>query len=240
MEQTTDENNNLIVEQNLPAEEASAEVQDAVAVTTDVEEIDSSAPALKPSKPASRTTDKKDESIANPLLHDPYEWYQCTITVVYAQLPDQTVSVSIHNHKDEPIVKTFAATEVTLPEKISGVIATLRAIWPDSTVSAIVVLMPKPPDATERTIVVSVRAGNDTPIVQTEVESNLPFPTQINAMLDALRALLPTRALKRIEKDAKTKISPATKPAAKTASKPAIKPTTVAPVAINKTQLSLF
>ena len=240
MEQTTDENNNLIVEQNLPAEEASAEVQDAVAVTTDVEEIDSSAPALKPSKPASRTTDKKDESIANPLLHDPYEWYQCTITVVYALLPDQTVSISIHNHKDEPIVKTFAATQVPLPEKISCVMARLRTIWPDSTVSAIVVLMPKPPDATERTIVVSVRAGNDTPIVQTGVESNLPFPTQINAMLDELKALLPTRALKRIEKDAKTKVSPATKPAVKTASKPAIKPTTVAPAAVNKTQLSLF
>jgi len=240
MEQTTDENHNLIVEQNPPAEEASGEVQDAVAATTDVEEIDSSVPALRPSKPASRTTDKKDEPIANPLLHDPYEWDQCTITVVFALLPNRTVSVSTHNHKDEPIVKTFAAPEVPLPEKISGVMATLQAIWPDSTVSATVVLMPKPADATERTIVVSVRAGNDTPIVQTGVESNLPFPPQINAMLDELKALLPTRALKRIEKDAKTKISPASKPVAKTASKPAIKPTTVAPAAINKTQLSLF
>jgi len=240
MEQTTDENNNLIVEQNPLAEEASGEVQDAVAATTDVEEIDSSVPALKPSKPAFRTTDKKDEPIANPLLHDPYEWDQCTITVVYVLLPDQTVSVSIHNHKDEPILKTFAALEVPLPEKISRVMATLQAIWPDSTASATMVLMPKPADATERTIVVSVRAGNDTPIVQTGVESNLPFPTQINAMLDELKALLPTRALKRIEKDAKTKISPSTKPMAKTASKPAIKPTTVVPADVKKIQLTLF
>lgn len=240
MEQTTDENNNLIVEQNPPAEEASAEVQDAVAATTDVEEIDSSVPALEPRKPAPITTEKKDEPIPNPVLNDPYEWDQCTITVVYALLPDQTVSISIHNHKDEPIVKTFALTVVPLPEKIRGVMATLQAIWPDSTVSATVVLMPKPAEATERTLVVSVRAGNDTPIVQTGVESNLPFPTQINAMLDELKALLPTRALKRIEKDAKKKITPAAKPVAKTGSKPATKPTTVAPAAVNKTQLSLF
>ena len=240
MEHITEENKNIVIEQNLTLEEAQVEIQEAVAATTDVEEIDSSTSVIKPGNPSSRTNAKKDEPVPNPLLDDPYEWDQCTITVVYVLLPDQTVSLSIHNHKDEPIVKTFAALEVPLPEKISSVMATLQAIWPDSTASATMVLMPKPADATERTIVVSVRAGNDTPIVQTGVESNLPFPTPINIMLDSLRALLPTRALKRIEKDAKTKISPSTKPMAKTASKPAIRPTTVVPAGVKKSQLTLF
>jgi hypothetical protein len=246
MEQTTDENY-----KGIALEESPVEAQAIVTATQaaenmqtkslqQVEEIDSSTPVAAPDKPASRTSVSKEQPPSNPLLADPYEWDQCTITLVYALLPDQTVSVSIHNHKDEPIVKTFVATEIPLPEKISGVMATLQAIWPDSTVSATVVLMPKPSDTTERAIVVSVRAGNDTPIVQTEVESNLPFPTQISGMLDELKALLPTRALKRIEKDAKTKIGPATKSVGKTGSKPATKPTTVAPAAVSKTQLSLF
>ena len=246
MEQTTDENN-----KGIALEESPVEAQAIVTATQDaenmqtkslqqVEEIDSSTPVAELGKPASRTTGSKEQSPSNPLLDDPYEWDQCSITLVYALLPDQTVSVSIHNHKDEPIVKSFPASEVPLPEKISGVMATLQAMWPESTVSATIVLMPKTVEATERPIVVSVRAGNDTPIVQTGVESNLPFPTQINAMLDELKALLPTRALKRIEKDAKTKMSPPTKPVAKTGSKPATKPTTVVPAAVTKTQLSLF
>ena len=246
MEQTTDEPHKVIA-----PEEVSVEVQATVTALGDdddtqtkaqeeVEEIDSSTPVAKPSKLASRTTARKEEPPPNPLLQDPYEWDQCTITVVYALLPDQTVSVSIHNHKDEPIVKTFPASEVPLPEKISGVIATLQAIWPDSPVSATVVFMPKTATEVERTIVVSVRAGNDTPIVQTGVESNLPFPTQIKAMLEDLKALMPTRALKRIEKDAKTKITPMPKNTAKTASRPAMKPTTVVPAAVNKSQLTLF
>jgi hypothetical protein len=246
MEQTTDENNKAIALEDSPIEvqaivtaTQNVDVMQAEALEQ-VEEIDSSTPVAAPDKPASRTSGSKEQPLSNPLLDDPYEWDHCTITLVYALLPDQTVSISIHNHKDEPIVKTFVATEVPLPEKISGVMATLRAVWPDSTVSATVVLIPKPSDTTERTIVVSVRAGNDTPIVQTGTESNLPFPTQINDMLDELKALLPTRALKRIEKDAKTKIGPATKPVAKTGSKPATKPTIVAPAAVTKTQLSLF
>jgi hypothetical protein len=246
MEQTTNENHKGIALEESPIGAqvivtATQDVDDVQAKALEqVEEIDSSTPVSAPDKPPSRTSVGKEQPPFNPLVADPYEWDHCTITLVYALLPDQTVSISIHNHKDEPIVKSFAATEVPLPEKISGVMATLRAVWPDSIVSATVVLMPKPSDTTERTIVVSVRTGNDTPIVQTGTESNLPFPTQINDMLDELKALLPTRALKRIEKDAKTKIGPATKPVGKTASKPAIKPTTVAPAAINKTQMSLF
>ena len=246
MEQRTDENNKVIALEKSPVEAetiltATQDADDMQAKSLQqVEEIDSSTPVAAPGMPESRTTVSKEQSPSNPLLADPYEWDQCTITLVYALLPDQTVSISIHNHKDEPIVKSFPASEVLLPEKISSVMATLQAMWTESTVSATIVLMPKLAEATERPIVVSVRAGNDTPIVQTGVESNLPFPTQINAMLDELKALLPTRALKRIEKDAKTKISPATKPVAKTGSKPATKPTTVAPAAVGKTQLSLF
>jgi len=205
-----------------------------------IEEIDSSPIATTSSKPVSRPIAKKEEPIPNPLLEDPYEWDKCTITVVYALHPDHSVTVSIHNHKDEPIVKSFTAADVPLPEKISSKMKTLQAIWPFSTISATVVLPPKPGDAPERVIVVSMRAGGDTPIVLTDLESNMTFPPLINSMLDELKALLPSRALKRIEKDAKTKIAPSNKSAAKTQSRPVPKPTTVPPAIANKTQLSLF
>jgi hypothetical protein len=198
-----------------------------------VEEIDSLPTTVKPSKPALKTTTKQEELIPNPLLEDPYEWDLCTITVVYTLLPDQTVSVSIHNHKDEPLVKSFAATEVPLPENIDGVMRMLRDLWPDSTITATIVLMPKPAESTERAFVVSVRAGNDTPIMQAGVQSNLFFPLPISMMLDELKATLPVRALKRIEKDAKTKIVPAAKPVAKAS-------TVVPATSDKKAQLSLF
>ncbi len=146
----------------------------------------------------------------------------------------------MHNHKDEPIVKTFKAAEIPLPEKISRVVTTLQSIWPDSAISTTAVLMPASAEVGGRNIIVSVRAGNDTPVLQTGLESDSPFPGQIKAMLEELKALLPTRALKRIEKDAKGKITSTPKPAAKALSKPAIKPTPAAPVVVNKTQLSLF
>ncbi len=226
-----------------PNQQAETEqVEDAAqpSLQKEVEEIDSSSPAGKPGKPASKTTATREEPPPNPLLSDPYEWDQCTITLMYALLPDQTVSVSIHNHKDEPIVKSFKAVEVPLPEKISGVMATLQTLWPDSTVSATVVFLPKPVEAVERTIVVSVRAGSDTPIVQTGLESDLPLPLQISSLLDELKVLLPTRALKRIEKDAKVKVSSTAKTVVKTASKLPAKSTSVAPAAANKTQMTLF
>lgn len=232
MDQTTDDNKIITVDQYV---QAGHEVSTGVAATEklqSIEEIDSSPTTVKPSKPALKTSTKQEELIPNPLLEDPYEWDQCAITVVYALLPDQTVSVSVHNHKDEPLVKSFAATEVPLPENISGVIRMLRDLWPDSTISATAVLMPKPAESAERALVVSVRAGNDTPIVQAGLESNLPFPAPIDMMLDELKAVLPARALKRIEKDAKTKIIPATKPVAKAS--------TVVPATSDKAQLSLF
>lgn len=204
-----------------------------------IEEIDSSEPP-KRVKAVARAILKKDEPIPNPLLEDPYEWERCTITVIYALLPDQTVSVSVYNHKDEPLVKTFTQAEVSLPPSISSVIEKLRGIWPTSTVSATMVLMPKLPDETERTMVTSVRAGGDTPIVQTDVEGNLPFPIQVNQMLDELKAALPGRALKHIERSAKSKVTAVPKPAAKPLSKIVAKPTTTVVNAINKSQLSLF
>lgn len=226
------------MEQTIDKNQASAlEEVEAVSETREkIEEIDSSPVASTSSKP----TVKKEEPILNPLLEDPYEWDKCTITVFYALQPDQSVTVSVHNHKDEPIMKNFAVGDIPLPEKISSRMQTLQAIWPDSTISATMVLLPKLGDVAERALVVSVRAGGDTPIVLTDLESNITFPPSINSMLDELRALLPSRALKRIEKDAKNKIAPKQKSAAKTQSKPVIKPTTTAPTTVNKSQLSLF
>jgi hypothetical protein len=202
-----------------------------------IEEIDSSTPVSQSGKSASKETASKEQPPVNPLIHDPYDWDVCTITLVFALLADQTVSVSVHNHKDEPIIKTFPAAEVVFPERTSGVLDRLRSIWPDSTVSATVVLMPKKANATQRNIIVSMRAGQDTPIIHTGVESDLCLPGQIQSMLDELKDLLPARALERIEKDAKTRISP-TK--SKTASKSAMKTAATAPAAPNKSQLSLF
>ena len=204
----------------------------------DVEEIDSSVPARQ--SPPPKATTRRDEPLPNPLVEDPYEWERCTITIRYSLLPDHTVSVSVYNHKDEPIVRTFPETEMSLPERINSVVAMLQTIWPTSTVSATIVLMPKLPDATDRTVVTSIRADSDTPIVQTDVEGNLPFPGQINQMLDELKSALPGRALKHIEKSAKTRVAAASKPVAKPLSKTVVKPTTTAPTASNKSQLSLF
>ena len=185
---------------------------------------------------------KREEPPPNPLLLDPYEWDKCTITVGYSLLPDKKVSVSVHNHKDDPIVREFPVDEVPLPEKINGVMATLQIIWPTSPVNAAVVLLPKPENAAERPIIASVRVSTDTPIVQEGVESNLPFPAPIVAMLEELKALMPERALKNIEKNAKAKIATTVKPASKsTVSKPA--PTVSAPAAnknVRQDQMTLF
>ena len=180
-----------------------------------IEEIDTAPKLATQAKPV--TAAKREEPPPNPLLLDPYEWDRCTITVGYSLLPDGTVSVSVHNHKDEPIVKNFPAVDVPLPEKISGVMNRLQTIWPASPVNVTVVLLPKQDEADERSIIASVRVASDTPIIQEGVESNLPFPAPIRAMLDELQALIPERGLKNIERNAKTKATTVTKPAAKTA-----------------------
>ena len=186
-----------------------------------IEEIDT-APKTQLAKAVTKPACKREEPPPNPLLLDPYEWDKCTITVGYSLLPDRKVSVSVHNHQDDPIVREFPLEEVPLPEKISSVMATLQTIWPTSPVNATVVLLPKPENALERPIVASVRVSTDTPIVQEGVESNLPFPAPIVAMLEELKALMPERALKNIEKNARAKTDTPVKPASKsTASRPA-------------------
>lgn len=211
-----------------PAEPAS----EVSAAPQTIEEIDTAPKAqvakALPAKAVTKTVTpyKREEPPPNPLVLDPYEWDQCTITVGYSLLPDKKVSVSVHNHKDDPIVKEFPAEEVLLPEKISQVMATLQNIFPTSPVNATVVLLPKPDNALERPIIASVRVSTDTPIVQEGVESNLPFPAPIVAMLDELKALMPERALKNIEKLAKAKTATTAKTVAKpTATKPAAKAT---------------
>lgn len=195
-----------------------------------------------PAKPMTKPTPKREEPPPNPLLLDPYDWERCTITVVYSLLADKKVSVSVHNHKDEPIVREFLAEEVLLPEKISGVMATLQTIWPTSPINTTVVLLPKPDNAPERPIVASVRVSTDTPIVQEGVESNLPFPAPIVAMLEELKTLIPDRALKKMEKNAKAKTTTPIKNSRKTtASKPAT-PVSVSATNknIHKNQMTLF
>ena len=223
--------------------EVGNEIHSAPEVTEEIDTAPKAQVAKElPRKPVTRPTQKREEPLPNPLLLDPYEWDKCTITVGYSLLPNQQVSVSVHNHKDEPIVKEFPAEEVPLPEKISGVMATLQSVWPTSPVNATVVLLPKPDNAPERPIVASVRVSTDTPIVQEGVESNLPFPAPIVAMLEELKAQIPGRALKKIEKDAKAKTTTTVKAAKKSA---ASKPITTAsmPAAnknVQKTQMTLF
>jgi hypothetical protein len=199
-----------------------AETETEAAAPEDIEEIDTApkaqvAKALPERAAANAASYKREEPPPNPLLLDPYEWGECTITVGYSLLPNRKVSVSIHNHKDDPIIREFPVEEVPLPEKISSVMANLQTIWPTSPVNATVVLLPKPENAPERPIVASVRVATDTPIVQEGTESNLPFPTPIVAMLEELKALMPERALKNIEKNAKTKTAAPVKPANKAA-----------------------
>ena len=212
-----------------------------------IEEIDTASQTQTSKGISGKTTAKsapykREEPPPNPLLLDPYEWDKCTITVGYSLLPDKKVSVSVHNHKDEPIVKEFPVEDVPLPEKISGVMATLQHIWPTCPVKATVVLLPKTESAPERPIIASVRVSSDTPIIQEGVESNLPFPAPIIAMLKELKALMPERALKNIERNAKAKTPTTVKSVGKpTASKPAA---TISAPAANKherqNQMTLF
>lgn len=195
-----------------------------------------------PAKAVTKPAHKREEPSPNPLLLDPYQWEKCTITIRYSLLPDQKVSVSIHNHKDDPIVKEFPAEEVQLPEKISQVMATLQSIWPTSPVNATVALLPKPENAAERPIIASVRVSQDTPIVQEGVESNLPFPAPIVAMLEELKALMPERALKNLEKNAKAKTTTPVKTARKTTTSKPATPVSVPATNknIHKDQMTLF
>jgi hypothetical protein len=180
--------------------------------------------------------EKKEEP--NPLLLDPYEFDHCTITIVYTRVGDQQASVSVHNHKDDPIVKTFPLVEVPLPLEIACVIERLLEIWPDARVSVTMALLPREGE-TERRMAVSIRTGGDTPIVLAGPASEFPLPPPITALLDELKELLPTRAMQKIEKEAKEKSKTPSKaaPAKLTSSSP----TKLTPGQVDgKTQMTLF
>ena len=180
--------------------------------------------------------EKKEEP--NPLLLDPYEFDHCTITIVYTRVGDQRASVSVHNHKDDPIVRSFLLVEVPLPLEIACVIEKLLEIWPDSKLSATMVLLPHESE-TERKMVVSIRAGSDTPIVLVGPASEFPLPPPISALLYELKESLPTRAMQKIEKEAKEKSRTLPKAATIKLSSPT--PTKPTPDKVDgKTQMTLF
>jgi len=120
-----------LANQNQPQPtEAEGETADAPQPIEEIDtapkaEITKALPGKAVTKPAPY---KREEPPPNPLLLDPYEWDKCTITVGYSLLPDKRVSVSVHNHKDEPVVKEFPVEEVPLPEKISQVMANLQSV----------------------------------------------------------------------------------------------------------------
>jgi hypothetical protein len=222
-----DDDNTQLIE--VPQE--SAESAETMQETEPVEEI-------RADTPAPPVASRSQKEVSSPLLSDPYEFNQCTVTVVYTLLPDGNVSVSVQSHKDAPIVKTFPETEAPLPERVSRMMNTLREIWPGSEVSATFALLPKG-ESEERPVTVSVRVNRDTPLVQSCGESELPFPAPIVAMLEELKTLLPGRAMESIQKAAKsikkqrTSIVSPGKPAAKEPI-PAVQP------APPSNQMSLF
>ena len=135
-------------------------------------------------------------------------------------------------------MKTFPLVEVPLPEQIACVIEQLLEIWPDGKVSATMVLLPRE-DESERKMVVSIRSGNDTPIVLTGVASEFPLPPSITTLLDELKELLPARAMQKIEKEAKAR----SKTNARTTTGKAMSstPSKPSPTAVDgKTQMTLF
>lgn len=202
----------------------------------EVEEIRTEpAPASKVQTRKSAPEKKEEPS---PLLLDPYEFDHCTITIVYTRVGDQQASVSVHNHKDDPIVRTFPLVEVPLPLEIACVIEKFLAIWPDARVSVTMALLPQEGEA-ERRMAVSIRAGGDTPIVLTGPASEFPLPTPITALLDELKELLPTRAMQKLEKEAKEKSRTLSKTApTKSMSSALAKP--ASGQIDGKTQMSLF
>lgn len=240
MSPQTDETKTDVVELAIPEKPGEESQVDTVKSDAsneppaEVEEIRTGDTPTAKAQPKKHATENKEDP--NPLLLDPYEFDKCAITIVYTCVVDQQASVSIHNHKDDPIVKTFPVVEVPLPGQIEDVMSKLLEIWPDGKVSATMVLLPIEGE-TERKMVVSIRAGNDTPIVRSGPASEFPLPAPITAMLDELKELLPARAMKKIEKEAEEKSRTDPKTAAsKTA--PETKP---APVTKDgKTQMSLF
>lgn len=130
----------------------------------------------------------------NPLRKDPYIWDRCTITIKYVLLPNKTVQVSVRNHDDQPIDKEFLAPEVPLSGMIGNMLAKAhREKQPNETLYVVIALLPGFPEQGKRLATVSVWAGNEAPKVDCILETGLLLPEPINAMLDELRILLPSR-----------------------------------------------
>ena len=237
----TDEKNAQLVEAPREAVEsmdASPETSEANSTKPDAEPVEE----IRTDTPASPKASQTKKEAPNPLLTDPYEFNRCTVTIVYTLLANQgNVSVSVHSHKDAPIVKTFPEAEVPLPERVSGVMGTLREIWPGSEISATFALLPQT-ENTERMVTVSIRANRDTPLVQSCGESELPLPAPILAMLEELKSLLPGRAMECIQKAAKSAKKTKRKPTVVTSPTNPVKteplPTTT-PIS-SSTQMNMF
>jgi hypothetical protein len=133
-------------------------------------------------------------------------------------------------------VKSFKA-EAPLPEKISGVMATLQTICLTVRFCYGAVFLPKPADAVDRMIVIGA-AGSDTPIVQTGMESIYPplksAPCSMNS-----RFFCPLLLESVIEKDAKVKARSTIK-TVEAGIQTICKAHFVAPAAANKTQVNSF
>ena len=202
----------------------------------EVEEIRTEPASASKVQTRKSAPEKKEEP--SPLLLDPYEFDRCTVTIVYTRIGDQQATVSVHNHKDDPMIKTFLLVEVPLPVQIACVMEKLFEIWPDGKVSATMVLLPRVDEAERRTVV-SIRAGGDTPIVLAGPASEFPLPTPITTMLAELKELLPARAMQKLEKEAKDKARTLSKTApTKSMSSAPAKP--ASGQIDGKTQMSLF
>jgi hypothetical protein len=122
----TDEKNTQLVQAPREAIEsvvASPETSGTKSTKPDAEPVEE----IRTDTPASPKASQTQKEAPNPLLTDPYEFNRCTVTIVYTLLANQgNVSVSVHSHKDAPIVKTFPEAEVPLPERFARVIGTLR------------------------------------------------------------------------------------------------------------------
>jgi hypothetical protein len=236
-----DEKNTQLVEaphEAVESTETLPETSEEKSTKPDAEPVEE----IRTDTPASPKSSQTKKEAPNPLLTDPYEFNRCTITIVYTLLANQgNVSVSVHSHKDAPIVKTFPEAEVLLPERVSRVMGTLREIWPGNEVSATFALLPKG-EAEERAVTISVRANRDTPLVQSCGESELALPAPITAMLEELKALLPGRAMESIQKAAKSamkikrKPTVVTSPAKPMKTEPLPTPTPIS----SSTQINMF
>ena len=105
MSQQTDETKTDVVEPAVSEkliEEAQADTVESGASNeppAEVEEIRTDAAPTGKTQPKKHVAEKKEDP--NPLLLDPYEFDQCTITIMYTRVSDQQASVSVHNHKDD-------------------------------------------------------------------------------------------------------------------------------------------